>query len=191
MEKRCEFCNKTGSEAIIEGAIYEGKPMDLCRACAEINGALVIKKPSEEELSILSKPTYKFAELRQKIKEGKRVDESPRMNIPVFNPEKVRKKVWMTLEEKAALRAEKIEEKFGEKKERGIVVEEPIIEKSDSADINFKSDKVRIGDLRRLKEKFFGRKKAVIEEHIKTEPDTFMPETEDKGIEIIDIEKEE
>ncbi|MBI5148136.1 hypothetical protein HZA33_00470 [Candidatus Pacearchaeota archaeon] len=121
VEKRCYFCNRNENETEIVDAIFDSEPLDLCEDCAIINRAVVVKRPTEAELSILSKPSYKFVELRQKIKEGKRINESPRMQLQPVDISKVRERVWKTEEEKRALRAEKIAEKLGERLDINIV----------------------------------------------------------------------
>lgn len=191
-EKRCNVCNRKDSQTEIFNAIYEGETLDFCEDCAKINMAIILRKPSEAELSILSKPAYKFAELRQKIKEGKRINDSPRMKLPDYNPSKVRGRVWKTREEKANIRAERIAEKVDKKDSSIVLVDEPVKEEKDKAKIDFKSKFLSLGDLKRIKEKMFG-KKQVVEAHQKIKPDSGAIEIEDKsseGIEIIDIEKD-
>lgn len=193
-EKRCDFCNKPEQLIPIHSAVHEGEAIDTCNECAKLNNVILIKKPTEAELSILSQPSYKFAELRQKIKEGKRLNDSPRNNLPAFDPDKVRGRVWRTAEEKFAVRKERVAEKIGAKEEPAIVEDASadLKEEKDSAGINFKSKFLKIGDLKRLKERFFGKKEPKTEKI--EEDETITPEpSEDKateGIEIIDIEKE-
>jgi len=57
-EKRCEECNS--DESLID-AILDGALAKLCRKCAQINGAVVIEKPSIEQLASIKKPTMESA----------------------------------------------------------------------------------------------------------------------------------
>ena len=112
------------------------------------------------------------------------------MKLPEYNPSKVRGRVWQTREEKEVIIAERIAEKVDKKDSSIVLVDEAIKEEGDKAKIDFKSKFLSLGDLKRIKEKMFG-KKQVQEAHPKNEPDSGSLEIEDKvgDIEIIDIEK--
>lgn len=128
-ERKCYYCRRNNSEVEILDCILNDEPIHLCERCAVVSRAVIIRKPTEQQIASINKSQSVYERLRKAAGLAplkKPEEERFRDKLKEIKPEEMRPRVWKTVEEKKELRAERIAEKFAE-----TGIEESINEKSE------------------------------------------------------------
>jgi len=169
-KRRCYFC---GSGDALQKALWENEYIDVCFQCSQINDVIILKKPTEEQLYNLDKGITIYNSVKQWRKEhgqepvdkiggkkagAKKEGEIEDRNPKLFSSETV--SLDMLRERKKAMQAARTTES----------APYSLKEKSPKPEsINFKSNSLKIGDLKLWNEQIKKKEQNEIEAELEKE----------------------
>lgn len=165
--EKCEICGNASSNVQISDAVLDKDIIKICHACARIEGAVIMPQPSKQQLVEADRPYTVY----ERLVRASGVD-SKQANIA----KKTTEASLSSLQEEWFKR----KQDAGKESRTEAQGRKEIQESGSQSAINFKSRRMRIADLRNMRDKFFVRLKQ----------ENQHPEEQEKETEVnIDVDK--